>query len=510
MAKTHRRKTGGLQALQGLLDCCHEAILLLNRRGQVVAANLAAGAWLDRPTPELVGNGLREVLGGSESLESLLEGLPDLALGQRLTGILQQGEEGDGVRAVVSRVPESTHGLGEDVFLVSVRPDTPQEQLLADTMAVNERVEDLHLTLAEVKRQLVERTLQLTEQRNMMQVILRGIGDGLLVFDDKGNVLDANPVALELLGCEEKDITGSSLEDVCPPLHAAAGRWEGMIYGPRTPREDLFSFQSRDLRAGIAPLWRDDEFLGCVVVLIDRTKEAEVDRLKSDLISIVSHELRSPLTSIKGYLDLLVEGELGEVSEEHKQYLELILSNTNRLAALIDDMLDLSRIESGKLQMDCGKVDVNYLLAFSVMTLKPQAAAKSITMRHDSGDGEFSVAGDVDRLQQALTNLVSNAIKYTHEGGTVTIHARFKKDEIHISVADTGLGISKEDQKRVFEKFYRVKTKATRGIGGTGLGLCIAKSILEAHAGRIELESQPSHGSTFTMILPSYETSPLH
>ncbi len=499
-------------AQQALLDCCNEATLILNRAGDVLAANLAAGVWLDRPTPELTGKNAETLFGEDENFSSMLEGLPDLAVGQRLTGALKPNFEESAVALVtVSRLPDAAHSFREDLFLICARPDTQQEQLLADTLAVSQRVDDLHLTLAEVKRQLVERTLQLAEQRNMMKVILRGIGDGLVVFNDKGHVIEYNSEAIRVLGLENQDPQGLSFAEVCPPLNTALGGWDGVVYGLLKAREDLFTLGSFDLRANTAPLRREgDIFLGCVVILIDRTKEAEVDRLKSDLISIVSHELRSPLTSIKGYIDLLAAGELGEINSEQKGYLDIVLNNTKRLTSLIDDMLDLSRIESGKLQMAFGKVDVRYLVDFCALTLKPLATQKQQVLQSKFAEYDLNVAGDVERLQQALMNLAGNAIKYTPENGAIEIGVTRQNGEIRISVHDNGIGISPDDQKRLFEKFYRVKNKATRGISGTGLGLCITKSIIEAHGGRIEIESQEGNGSTFTVVLPTYENSPLH
>ncbi len=225
--------------------------------------------------------------------------------------------------------------------------------------------------------------------------------------------------------------------------------------------------------------------------------------MKSDLISIVSHELRSPLTSIKGYVDLLITGDLGAIPEEMKDYLSIVSSNANRLAALIDDMLDLSRIETGKLNMSFGKVEIKYLCDFVFLTMKPQVEQKKLQFSVQVEEG-LSVSGDQERLQQALTNLVSNAIKYTPNAGSVTIRAHRKNGMVAIDVEDSGLGISPDNQKKLFQKFFRVKNEKTRNIGGTGLGLCIAKSIVEAHDGCIELESEEGKGSRFSLTLPVF------
>ncbi|MFH1742132.1 MAG: ATP-binding protein, partial [bacterium] len=390
-------------------------------------------------------------------------------------------------------------------FVISLTPMTKETRLLHNAREMGQRVQNLYRTLADVRAELFERTLQLGEQKNRMLAILRGMGDGLLVFDDRGRVIQYNEVAREILNLPGGDLDNEPVYALCPELGELLGISSENPQAPlRLTHEENFTVGKRELRASIAPLFDNrDRYLGLVMILQDRTKQAEVDRMKSDLISIVSHELRSPLTSIKGYVDLMISGDLGPIPPEQKKYLEIVLNNANRLATLIDDMLDLSRIESGKLTMTFGKVEIKYLCDFVYLTFKPQAALKSITFELQGTDG-LAVSGDVERLRQALTNLVSNAIKYTPEEGSVKISAYRQDRNVCIDVTDTGFGISPENQKRLFQKFFRVKDKKTRNIGGTGLGLCITKSIIEAHEGQILVKSQEEEGSTFTIQLPEY------
>jgi len=214
--------------------------------------------------------------------------------------------------------------------------------------------------------------------------------------------------------------------------------------------------------------------------------------------------LRSPLTSIKGYVDLMMGGELGEIPEHLKEYFDVIALNSNRLSMLIDDILDLTRLESGKLPMNFGKVDVKYLCDYVRLMHKPQAEQKHQTLELHAPSG-LMISGDMERLVHSLGNLVSNAIKYTPEKGWVKIEAVNEEGAVRISVQDNGMGISEDHQQKLFQKFFRVKNKATRNIGGTGLGLCIAKSIVEAHEGTIAVNSKVGEGSTFTIHLPIFE-----
>ncbi len=390
-------------------------------------------------------------------------------------------------------------------IVISLVPVTRETRLLHNAQEMGQRVESLYQALADVRAELLDRTIQLAEQKNKMIAILRGMGDGLLVCDNRGGIIQYNNVAREVLGLPEGELESQSIAELCPELGRLLGLQSDSTEPPiLSPHEETFTLGKRELRASIAPVFDTrNRYLGLVMVLQDRTKQAEVERMKSDLISIVSHELRSPLTSIKGYIDLMMSGDLGKVAEGHKKYLEIVSSNANRLAALIDDMLDLSRIESGKLTMSFGKVDVKYLCDFVFLTLKPLAQQKGLDYNLEISDG-LAVSGDVDRLQQALTNLVSNAIKYTPEGGAVKVVAHRQNGSVRIDVMDTGFGISPENQKRLFQKFFRVKNKKTRNIGGTGLGLCITQSIVEAHEGAIEVESEEERGSIFSIVLPEY------
>ncbi|MCX8007324.1 MAG: response regulator, partial [Coriobacteriia bacterium] len=243
-------------------------------------------------------------------------------------------------------------------------------------------------------------------------------------------------------------------------------------------------------------------YLGYVATLHDVTAEREVSQMKNEFVSTVSHELRTPLTSIKGYVDLILDGEAGEINEIQRDFLSIVKENADRLVELINDMLDISRIESGRIHLKIQPIDVRDL-AFDVAGTFAAVAERSghrIVVKLP--DDLPRVAGDRDRVGQVLTNFVSNAIKYSPEGGTVTIRAKQDGDVVQVSITDQGIGIEKEDQKKLFTKFYRVDSSLTREIGGTGLGLSICKSIIELLGGQVGVRSRPGKGSTFYFTLP--------
>lgn len=247
----------------------------------------------------------------------------------------------------------------------------------------------------------------------------------------------------------------------------------------------------------------DGMLLGRLYALRDVTKEREVDRMKSEFVSLVSHELRTPLTSIKGYAYLLVSGETGDVASEQHTFAQVIIDNADRLSAMIDAFLDLSRIESGRMELLRAPVDLAALIASVITSVRPQAEAKHQRLVTEITGNLPPLFGDAGRLVQIMTNLVSNAQKYTPPGGTITVSARQEGASLHLAVADTGIGISPEEQAQLFTRFYRANNRETQAVGGTGLGLAITKSLVELHGGSISVQSEPGAGATFTVTLPA-------
>ena len=229
----------------------------------------------------------------------------------------------------------------------------------------------------------------------------------------------------------------------------------------------------------------------------------ELDRLKSDFVSNVSHELRTPLTAIKGAVDLVLREVAGPLTEKQIHYLTRVRSNTQHLAGLINDLLDLSKIESGKIEMKSSRVSMGGLVHEVVETLRPVAAEKAIALHATTPEPSIIVWADRDKINQVLINLIGNTIKFTPAHGTVTVSASSNgKEDVQISVADTGPGIAPEEKEKVFDKFYQVAEADGVKPKGTGLGLAICKALVELHGGRIWVESEPSHGSTFCFTLP--------
>jgi len=230
----------------------------------------------------------------------------------------------------------------------------------------------------------------------------------------------------------------------------------------------------------------------------------ELDRLKDEFLSLVSHELRTPLTSIRGYLDLVLDEEAGELNPEQRRFLKAVERNSGRLLRLVGDLLFVAQADAGRLTLERAKVDVAALAADCVEAARPVADQRSIEL-HLAAVPVPALVGDRGRLAQVLDNLVSNALKFTPEGGRVEVRTSVTDDYVRIEVEDSGIGIPAEEQPRLFERFFRAASATEQAIPGTGLGLAIVKAIVEAHAGRIEVVSAPGKGTTFLVELPLRE-----
>jgi nitrogen-specific signal transduction histidine kinase/GGDEF domain-containing protein len=253
-------------------------------------------------------------------------------------------------------------------------------------------------------------------------------------------------------------------------------------------------------------------FTGLKSCIVDLEKVNEelrkIDAMKSEFVSVASHELRTPLASIKNAVQLILNGKTGEINETQAKFLSMAERNINRLTNILNNLLDLSRIESGKVPMKFEELDLRAPVEFILASFKAQAEEKSIHVRMDFPQEIPSVYADREKLEQILTNLIGNAIKFTPEGGEISIFAKPYPEDgnmLALSVSDTGVGIAKDQLDKIFDKFHQVEGSLHRSMSGTGLGLAITKGLVEAHQGKIWAESEVGQGSTFTFTLPISE-----
>ncbi len=353
---------------------------------------------------------------------------------------------------------------------------------------------ELYSYINEQALRLAEMLTFQQEEASKVRAILQSITDGVLVVDREGKILLVNPAVEAMLGIPREGLEGKATQEL-PGLFLAGG-----VFAQPNQRVQLLD---RDLAVYSAPVVTDTgETLGTVFVLRDITREVQADRAKSEFISTVSHELRTPLTSIKGYVDLLLLGSVGDLSPMQRNFLEVVRSNANRLVELINDLLDISRIETGRITLNREPVSLYELVEEVVESARTEIERKQLHLEVDVSPDLPLVMADRRRVLQILSNLVSNACKYTREGGHIAIAARCVDGFLQVDVSDTGVGISPEDQQRLFTRFFRADNPMRDEVGGTGLGLAISKSFVEMHGGRIWVQSELNVGSTFSFTLP--------
>ena len=356
------------------------------------------------------------------------------------------------------------------------------------------------------------RNLQdITTEKSRMRVMISTLRDGVLTTDHQKRIALANPACLKMLGCHKQSVLGNLVSDVFDEPTVLS-----MIDSAIAQPKEMFSEITKeisvpmgkgkdDLIIGVRCIpFRDrlNRNLGTVTVFHDITALKKEDQLKSDFVSMVAHEIKSPLNSVLMQLNVVLDGLAGEVTEKQREILARSSAKIKSLTELATELLDLSKIESGLINQEREELNLEELIKEHVSLYRGQADEKSIHLNWKPMEKSFQIMGNRINMEEVLSNLISNAIRYTPNGGKVEVWADETSDCTMIHVADTGLGISLEAQENIFERFYRVKNEKTRYINGTGLGLAIVKSIVESHHGTIHVDSVEDQGTEFTVCLP--------
>lgn len=367
--------------------------------------------------------------------------------------------------------------------------------------------QDRQAESATVRTSLEIRLQRVTAQLDLMSAVLTKIGEPVFAVDAYDEILLCNPAAERLLGSRDDKLR---LNDALPSERLAALIAEVRRRNVAAHRTDEFEMVDegggkRWYRAAVDNLCNQrstDEPGNAVVVLRDVTAERDMSRQHAEFVSAASHEMKAPLAGIKAYVELLADGE-AEDEETREEFLGVINGQADRLQRLVENLLNIARIEAGVVKVSKQSRSVNEILAETLSVVGPAAEAKQITLVPDLSPLYLGALVDRDMLAQAVINLLSNAVKYTPCGGKVTLHSRLADQEIQIEVEDTGVGLSEEDCVRVFEKFYRVEKDKTMA-AGTGLGLALAQHIVEdVHGGKLTVRSKLGEGSTFCIVIPS-------
>lgn len=472
--------------LRGFMDASIDCVIGMDQHGAITDFNPAAERIFQVPREQAMGRQLSRVI-----MPAHLGNLHDAGLATYLaTG------NGPALNRRIETIGRRADGETFPLELTAIPYDVEGVPWFAGYIRdITDRVE-------------MEGALRESEERARGAFENGPIGMSLVQLD--GSILDANRSLQELLGFDDEPMVNRSW----PALVAPADREDVKTdFATLIAGEALASERDcRFLRADGTMVWvhqavsmvadRHGDPSLFVCQLVDLTEARESDRLKNEFVATVSHELRTPLTAITGFVDLMLDGAAGELNPTMERFLTVAQGNGRRLGNLINDLLDMSKIEAGKVELRLLPTDLATVAEQAVHSVTPQMEAKDQTLTVVIPEGLPPALADTTRLVQILTNLLSNANKYTPEGGSIGLAASVRDDLIHIGISDTGVGLTAEEQARVFDRFYQAQGSNRKITGGTGLGLAITRSLVELHGGSIGLTSAHGEGSTFWFTLP--------
>jgi PAS domain S-box-containing protein len=388
--------------------------------------------------------------------------------------------------------------------IAEVFEEEVKKKIEATSSEIKQKYESLILEKSKNEEVAWKKYKEILSEKRETEAVIRSIAEGLVVVDDKGNVIMMNPAAERLLGVSYKEKIGKSIleglkDEQIVSLVKGTPSGEDKEIELISPNEET----KKILRASSAVI--EDENgkpVGMVSILSDITKQKELDRLKSNFVSSVTHELRTPLVAMEKSISLLLTENIPE--SQQREFLSIAQRNLKRLTSLINDLLDLSKLEAGKMEIKRQLCSIESVIDEAISGLKTWAETKSIQINKVIEENLPDVNIDPNRIIQVLTNLIGNAIKFTPPSGKITVEAKFIRtnNELEVAVQDTGIGIAKEDLPHIFDKFFQVGERALTDISGTGIGLSIAKEIIQLHKGRIWAESEKGKGARFIFRLP--------
>jgi two-component system phosphate regulon sensor histidine kinase PhoR len=366
----------------------------------------------------------------------------------------------------------------------------------------NDEIGELARSLNLMSEEIKDKIGKVDSERAKLDLVLSSMFEGVIVTDSSEKIILMNPSLRKIFFVDTNPegkkplevIRNTAVQDIVDKI--IQGK-----QGLATEEITVSVPEEKILKVNGVPIVRNNEFEGAILVFHDITELRRLEQIRQDFVANVSHELRTPISSIKGYAETLLEGALKD-KDNAKEFISIIYQDSNRLANLINDLLDLSKIESGKMKMNFVPLDVASVTKRAVTVIENQAKVKSISFKLNLAPELPKIRADETRFSQVMINLLDNAIKYTPENGSVTVTAKVVNNSLQVDIEDTGIGISEKDLPRIFERFYRVDKARSRELGGTGLGLSIVKHIVQAHSGQVWVKSELGLGSTFSFTIP--------
>ena len=378
------------------------------------------------------------------------------------------------------------------------------EERTADLKKSNKYLNDSRSALMNILEDVEEARKDSVQEKDKTLSIITNFADGLLVFDEKNSVALINPAAEKLLGIKRDEIIGKSSAELSKfpalrpfPVSFFGNEISGIF------RKEINLSEELSLEATTVPLIRENTRAGFLVILHDVTREKKIEKMKTEFVSLAAHQLRTPLSAIKWTVRMILDGDAGAINDEQKEMLQKSYLSNERMIGLVNDLLNVTRIEEGKYLFKPVLSDIAEITRSIADSYSGQALKRNIKLEFSEPAGKIpELTVDAEKIGLALQNILDNAVKYTTEGGTVFVAVSGDKENVKISVKDTGVGIPANQQGRVFSKFFRADNVVRMETEGSGLGLFIAQNIIEAHGGKIWFESKEGEGTTFFFSLP--------
>lgn len=365
-----------------------------------------------------------------------------------------------------------------------------------------DEIGDLAMALTNMSYEIKGKIERIKQEGVKLDAVLLSMFEGIMVVDEKGKILLINPSLRKLF------FVDSDPKEKTPIEIIRVAQVQYMVDKILKNKQSLISEEitisqpeEKILKINGVPIIRNDVLEGVALVFHDITELRHLERVRQDFVANVSHELRTPISSIKGYAETLLDGAIKD-KDNVKEFISIIYQDSNRLANLIDDLLDLAKIESGKMKMSFEPLDIKPILDRCLKVLEKTINVKKLSVSVDMSGKIPKVLADEKRLSQVFLNLLDNAVKYTSDYGSIKVSVSLSDKLVQVDVSDTGVGIPEKDLSRIFERFYRVDKARSRELGGTGLGLSIVKHIVLAHSGQVWVKSELGQGSTFSFTIP--------
>jgi two-component system phosphate regulon sensor histidine kinase PhoR len=357
------------------------------------------------------------------------------------------------------------------------------------------------LDLKEALDKASGRIAELEKKYNSLHIVLKSMVEGVIIVSRDTKIVSINPPIQKLFGISDKDAEGKFFLEAIRNNDIAEVINNVLTSGKSISQELVLIWPVQGIfQINASPLITEGQITGCLAVIHDITEVRRLETVRSDFVANVSHELKTPLTSIKGFVETLLEGALDD-QENNRHFLKIIHDHAQRLDNLVNDLLSLSHLESKEIMLKKSRLELKQEVDSVISGFKSQLKKKGIEVRNEL-PADIAITADRDRLEQVITNLLDNAIKFNKEKGSVRIYGEEVNGRVKVTVEDSGVGIPVKDIPRIFERFYRVDKARSRELGGTGLGLSIVKHIIELHSGIVGVESTEGFGSKFWFILP--------